>query len=145
MIQRKDGLLEERYTDPETGKRISFYGHSKSELKRKLTEYKDRREKGVTVNAGLDLWLAKKEKEVTYKIVLVDGEEESREALEEKVLKEAVNAIVVVGTKTNAPERETGSNGKEIVSKVAVPDCDGSGHGYYVITYADGSVDYQDY
>ena len=85
------------------------------------------------------------EKEVTYKIVLVDGEEESREALEEKVLKEAVNAVVVVGTKTNAPERETGSNGKEIVSKVAVPDCDGSGHGYYVITYADGSVDYQDY
>ena len=67
MIQRKDGLLEERITDPETGKRISFYGHSKSELKRKLTEYKDRREKGITVNAGLDLWLAKKEKEVTYK------------------------------------------------------------------------------
>jgi uncharacterized protein YabE (DUF348 family) len=85
------------------------------------------------------------EKEVTYKIVLVDGEEETREAVEENVLKEAVNAIVVVGTKSSAPEPQTGANGKEIVSKVAVPDCDGSGHGYYVITYADGSVDYVDY
>ena len=99
----------------------------------------------ITVGSTVKLFDEEFGEEVTYKIVLVDGEEESREALEEKVLKEAVNAIVVVGTKTNAPERETGANGKEIVSKVAVPDCDGSGHGYYVITYADGSVDYQDY
>ena len=82
------------------------------------------------------------EKEVTYKIVLVDGEEESREVLEEKVLKEAVTEIILVGSKA---EQETGANGKVIVSKVAVPDCDGSGHGYYVITYADGSVEYVDY
>lgn len=82
------------------------------------------------------------EKEVTYKITLVDGEEESREVADEKVLKEAVNAIVLVGGKEEA---ETGSNGKVIVSKVAVPDCDGSGHGYYVITYADGTEDYVDY
>ena len=82
------------------------------------------------------------EKEVTYKITLVDGEEESREVTDEKVLKEAVNAVVLVGGKEEA---ETGANGKVIVSKVAVPDCDGSGHGYYVITYADGTEDYEDY
>ena len=82
------------------------------------------------------------EKEVTYKITLVDGKEESREVVEEKVLKEAVNAVILVGSKEEA---ETGANGKVIVSKVAVPDCDGSGHGYYVITYADGTEDYVDY
>ncbi len=85
------------------------------------------------------------EKEVTYQIILVDGEEESREILEEKVIKEAVSAIIVVGTKKAAPEPETGANGKVIVSKVAVPDCDDPSHGYYVVTYEDGSVDYVDY
>ena len=85
------------------------------------------------------------EKEVTYKIVLVDGEEESREIVEEKVLQEAVNAVIVVGTKSAAPEPQTGANGKVIVSKVAVPDCDDPSHGYYVITYADGTEDYVDY
>lgn len=103
------------------------------------TEYSDALEKGATKTTvnGED-----GEKEVTYKITLVDGEEESREAVEEKVLKEAVDAVVTVGTKE---VKETGANGKVIVSKEAVPDCDGSGHGYYVITYEDGSVDYVDY
>lgn len=34
---------------------------------------------------------------------------------------------------------------KTIVSKQSVPDCDGSGHGYYVITWSDGSVTYEEY
>jgi len=67
MVKRKNGLLEARFNDPITGKRISVYGHSKSEVNRKISEYKDRQQKGITVNDGLDLWLAKKEKEVEYK------------------------------------------------------------------------------
>lgn len=35
--------------------------------------------------------------------------------------------------------------GKTAVSVQAVDDCDGSGHGYYMITFSDGSVEYQDY
>lgn len=32
-----------------------------------------------------------------------------------------------------------------VVSVQAVDDCDGSGHGYYMITLIDGTVEYQDY
>ena len=67
MIKRSNGTWEERYVDPATGKRKSVYGKTKAEVKRKLTEIKDRQEKGITVNEGLDLWLPKKEKEVSYK------------------------------------------------------------------------------
>lgn len=67
MIKRKDGLLEERFNDPVTGKRKSVYGKTKAEVKRKLAEYQSRQEKGITVNDGLDLWLAVKAKEVSYK------------------------------------------------------------------------------
>ena len=67
MITRANGLLEDRFVDEKTGKRISVYGRSKAEINKKIAAYRDRQEKGITVNDGLDLWLAKKEKEVTYK------------------------------------------------------------------------------
>lgn len=76
------------------------------------------------------------EKKVTYKITYVDGKEESREVVSEEILKEAVNQVVCQGSKPK---------GKTVVSKERVDDCDGSGHGYYVITYSDGTVEYQDY
>lgn len=74
-------------------------------------------------------------KRVTYRVTYVDGKEESREPIEEEILAEAVNQVVVQGSK---PKRT-------IVSKERVEDCDGSGHGYYVITYSDGTVEYQDF
>lgn len=67
MKERPNGLLEERFIDKQTGKRISIYGRSKSEINQKIAEYKNRQTKGLTVNEGLDLWLAAKEKEVSYK------------------------------------------------------------------------------
>ena len=73
------------------------------------------------------------EKEVTYKVKYVDGKEDSREQVSEKVTKEAVNKIVTYGTKQAAPQ-------KTEVSRQNYPDCDGSGHGYYEITYSDGST-----
>lgn len=76
------------------------------------------------------------EKRVTYKVTYVDGKEESREVIQEEILKKAVNQVVCKGSKPK---------GKTVVSKERVDDCDGSGHGYYVITYSDGTVEYQDY
>lgn len=76
------------------------------------------------------------EKEVTYEVTYVDGREESREAKSETVIKEAVNQKVVMGSKPQ---------GKTVISKQAIYDCDGSGHGYYIIKYSDGSVEYKDF
>ncbi|MDO5155795.1 MAG: ubiquitin-like domain-containing protein [Eubacteriales bacterium] len=77
----------------------------------------------------------KGEKEVTYKVTYVDGKEEKRKFKSEKITKEPVAQVIVQGTK----KRRT------VVSRENVPDCDGSGHGYYVITWSDGTVEYQDY
>ncbi|MCM1179189.1 MAG: ubiquitin-like domain-containing protein [Clostridium sp.] len=76
------------------------------------------------------------EKLVTYQVTYVDGKEESRKAIKEKILKEPLSQLVLQGSKPK---------GKTVVSKESVDDCDGSGHGYYIITYSDGSVEYQDY
>jgi uncharacterized protein YabE (DUF348 family) len=75
-------------------------------------------------------------KKVTYKVTYVDGKEESRKIIKEEVIKEAVDQIVTTGTKP-----------KEVyvVSKEKVYDCDGSGHGYYIIKYSDGTVKYVDF
>ena len=35
--------------------------------------------------------------------------------------------------------------GKTVVSKTPVYNCDGSGHGYYEITYSDGSTEYEEF
>lgn len=80
------------------------------------------------------------QKEVVYEVTYVDGVEESRVKVEEKVIKEPVNQIVTVGTKEKPK-----SPSETVVSKQTVYHCDGSGHGYHIITYADGSVDYVDF
>lgn len=99
-------------------------------------------------------------KELTYEVTYVDGEEESRELVSEEVTKEPVNRIILQGTKQKSSSSSSSSSGssssgssssgssssgKTVVSKEAVYDCDGSGHGYYIITYSDGSVAYQDF
>ena len=47
----------------------------------------------------------------TYKIVLADGQEESRELIEEKCLREPVNRVVAVGTKKEEPALMVSSRG----------------------------------
>lgn len=110
------------------------------------------------------------EKEVTYKVKYVDGKETSKKKVSEKVTKEPVNKIVIVGTAVQSSESQASqapqqsqkpqqssqnsssqssqssqSGGKTVVSKQAVYDCDGSGHGYYVITYSDGTESYEEF
>lgn len=86
----------------------------------------------------------KGKKEVTYEVTYVDGKETDRSVIKETIVKQPVDAIVVYGTKQAAPSGE-GSGGKTVVSRVRVEDCDGSGHGYYIVTYEDGSVDFVDF
>lgn len=93
------------------------------------------------------------EKEVTYKVKYIDGKEVSKKVISEKVIKEPVNKIVTVGTANQSAvsqqtqNNNTGANqnGKKVVSKKAVYDCDGSGHGYYEITYSDGTKEYEEF
>lgn len=80
------------------------------------------------------------EKEITYKVKYVDGKEESREKISEKITKEPVSEIITYGTGADTPVND--EPGKTEVSRVPYYDCDGSGHGYWEITYSDGSVEY---
>ena len=75
------------------------------------------------------------EKEVTYRVTYVNGKEEARKKLSEKVLKEPVAEIVIKGTKPT----------RTVTSRQKVMDCDGSGHGYWIITYSDGTTEYQEF
>lgn len=90
-------------------------------------------------------------KEVTYKVKYVDSKEESKEVISEKITKEPTNKIVTYGTKSSGNSSggsEGGGSsdgGRTVVSKQPVYDCDGSGHGYYIITYSDGSVEYEEF
>lgn len=97
------------------------------------------------------------EKKVTYKVKYVDGKEESREKIKEEVTKEAVNKIVTHGTNSGSADNGSGSDdsgsdnsgsddggsdnggGKTVISKEDFPNCDDPSHGFYVITYSDGS------
>ncbi len=87
-------------------------------------------------------------KEVTYKVKYVDSKEVSKEVLSEKVIKEPVDKIVTYSSQSsNSGGSDSGSSdsGRTVVSKQPVYDCDGSGHGYYIITYSDGSVEYEEF
>lgn len=60
------------------------------------------------------------------------------------------NAMDGTGTEEDfgKGEEQTKDNGdvkRKIVSKEKIYDCDGSGHGYYAITWSDGSVEYKDF
>lgn len=93
-------------------------------------------------------------KELIYRVRYVDGEEDRRTFIKEKVKKEPVDQIIVKGTAVKkktvpaAPSAQDSASapaGRRIVSRQPVYDCDGSGHGYYVITWSDGAVEYQDF
>lgn len=87
------------------------------------------------------------EKELTYDVTYVDGKESGRKLVSEKVITEPVDEIIVEGTKQQeaAAEEPAGASGKTVVSREKNYDCDGSGHGWYTITYSDGSVEYIDF
>lgn len=47
--------------------------------------------------------------------------------------------------KASTSNKSGGSSGRTVVSRTNVPNCSGDGHGYYEITYSDGSTEIQEY
>lgn len=85
-------------------------------------------------------------RKVTYRLTYVDGVLESSEVTDEVITVEPVNRVIEVGTKKRPTTTTKKTNsGRYVVSREKVYDCDGSGHGYYIITYSDGTVAYQDF
>lgn len=94
-------------------------------------------------------------KEITYEMTYVDGKLTEKKKISEKVVKSAVDKVVLYGTKVQkttaaattvkSTTKAPSTTAKTVVSKEKVFDCDGSGNGYYIITYSDGSVEYQDF
>ncbi len=84
-------------------------------------------------------------KDVTYRCTYVDGILESEEIVGEVITLEPVTEVIEVGTKRTTTTTRRTTAGRYIVSKEKVYDCDGSGHGYYIITYSDGTVVYKDF
>ena len=79
------------------------------------------------------------EKEVTYKVKFVNGKEDEREIVEEKVITEPKDAVVVIGTYSGPVE----------VARRNCPNCNNDGHGYYEVDYQypDGHIEtvYEEY
>ena len=125
----------------------------KEETKTETVKFSTEKKYSSSMNAGtskVSQQGVNGQKQVIYKNTYVDGKLTKSEVVSEKTIKAPVNKIVVYGTKqtTTAPPKTTTpktTSGKTIISKERVEDCDGSGHGYYVITYSDGSVVYQDF
>ena len=122
-------------------KRVEY----KEETKKESIKFKTEEKYSDTMQAGTSEVTQKGEKgekTVTYKVKYVDGKEESREKVSEKVTKKPVNKIITYGS-GSAPVSSEEPLGDGIKSKTPVYDCDGSGHGYYVIEYYDGRVEYE--
>ncbi len=98
-------------------------------------------------------------RKVTYEITYVDGEEESRKEVDSVQTKAPVNQIILRGTKqqqtsssgssgssgSKSSGSKSKSSGKSVTSTEKVYDCDGSGHGYEIRHYSDGSTSQKDF
>ncbi len=130
-------------------KRVEY----KEETKTETINFETKKEYSSSIGSGkteVKQEGANGEKEVTYKVKYVDGEEAGKEVVSEKIIKEAVDKIIIYGTQSaSGNSSSSGSSssggGKTIVSKTPVYDCDGSGHGYYEIVYSDGSKGYEEF
>jgi len=117
------------------------------EVKTETVPYATEQRENSAVNAGKTSVITagvNGTKDVTYRCTYVDGVLESSEKIGEVVTLEPVTEVIEVGTKRTTTTRKTNA-GWYVVSKEAVYDCDGSGHGYYIITYSDGSVEYKNF
>lgn len=85
------------------------------------------------------------EKKVTYKVTYVNGKESEKKKVSEKIIKAPVAKVIQRGTMQATQAPTTKKSGKTEVSRQRVADCNGSGHGYYIIKYSDGTTKYEDY
>lgn len=73
---------------------------------------------------------------------LTDSKAEADQAVKSE---EAAKAAAEAAAQAAQPQAEPSGGGVYEVSRQAFDDCDGSGHGYYEITYSDGSVRTEEY
>lgn len=75
---------------------------------------------------------------------LTESKDEADQAVKSE---EAAKAAAEAAAAAQAAQQSqnSGGGGRYEVSRQAYPDCDGSGHGYYEITYSDGSVETVEY
>ncbi len=81
------------------------------------------------------------QKTVKYDITYIDGKESERKVIEEKIITEPIDEIVLRGPKKKVAD----NGGKTVKSKQKVENCNGDGHGYYIVTWSDGTVTYEEY
>lgn len=156
---------EIKHGDTVTVKRVTY----KEEEIKEVLPYETKTEESDSMDAGTSEVTQKGkkgEKTTVIRIKYIDGEEAERETVSEKVTKKPVDEIVTNGTKEPEPEPEPEPaqeesyeyeepeetyyepeqpQGRYIVSQVAYPNCDDPSHGYYEITWSDGTVEYVEY
>ena len=76
---------------------------------------------------------------------ITDSKEEAEAAAKAKQDAEEAAAAQQAAAQASAGQSSAAPQGKYEVSRQAYDDCDGSGHGYYEITYSDGSTAIEEY
>ena len=66
---RSDGRLVKSITDPRTGKRVYFYGHTEREINKKIMEYSAKSEKGRTFAEVAADWWEEAESDLAYQSI----------------------------------------------------------------------------
>ncbi len=106
----------------------------------------------VEVLGGTSKWFQVTQGDVTGYVAaryLTENSDEAQAAVDQEATAraalEAQAAAAAAAAAAASSSSSSSSSGSGIVSKEAVYDCDGSGHGYYIITHSDGSVTYEDF
>lgn len=157
-LSKDDEVSEELTAKPVEGMEITVYRVTYKEVTETETiDYETEVSYSDSMSSGsseVTQQGAEGEKTVTYKVKYIDGEEDSREVVSEKVTKEPVTEKITKGSgSSGSGDSGSGSSGDDSgsgggvyeVSRQAVPNCDDASHGYYIVTWSDGSVTYEEY
>ncbi|MCC8104746.1 MAG: SH3 domain-containing protein [Clostridiales bacterium] len=99
----------------------------------------------VEVLGGSSKWFLVTQGDVTGYVAaryLTESTDEAQAAVDQEA---SARAALEAQAAAAAAAAAAASSSSDIVSREAVYDCDGSGHGYYIITHSDGSVTYEDF
>ena len=86
-----------------------------------------------------------KEGYVVKKYITDSKEEAEAAAAAQQAAEAAAQQAAEQAAQQAAQQPSQSAGGKTEVSRQAYDDCDGSGHGYYEITYSDGSTAIEEY
>ncbi len=82
----------------------------------------------------------------TVRKCISEDEQEAIAAVKtEEAVREQIRQQAAAAAAAAAAQQSSGGSGVTEVKRQKFDDCDGSGHGYYEVTYSDGSVKYEEY